>query len=759
MRLSILFFLSFIFSCGTISAQNFYDQNTIQKIEIQFTQPNWDYQLDTSKAGAEGYIMAASVTINGVYFDSVGVKYKGNSSYNPTYNKNPLHIELDGYKNQSYLGVKDIKLGNNYADPSMIREVLGYDILKNYMHCPEANFAKVYINGVYHGVYSNTESIGKKFYAKHYYSSGNTAIKCNPIVNPSSNTKSNLKYFTTGDSSNYFNFYELKSNYGWNSLRALADTVTNFQSRFSYNLDVDRVIWMLAFNNVNVNLDSYSGAFCQNYYLYKDNTNHYNTTIWDLNMCFGGFPYLGVSNSSLAQLSITNMQQMAINIHATDVYWPMINIINSNAQYKKMLVAHMRTIVTECIASGDYVTKANQFQALIDTSVQSDNFKFYTYPQFQNGLTANVSVGSYSVPGISNLMTARLAYLQGTTDFNYATPTITAVSTNTNSPAINSTVSITANVVNTNTVYLGYRTNNHQKFTRVLMYDDGTHNDGASGDNVYGTNITVSSAETEYYIFAENATAGIFSPERAEHEFYVLNTNLAQPNVGDLVINEFLAANNFGQTDENGKHEDWIELHNTTNNVLNVSGLYLSDDYTNPAKYEIPNNIIIQPNGFLTFWADEDNMNGEALHCNFKLLNSGEQIMLSNGITVLDSISFGFQGADISIARCPDGTGSFEASSTPSYNMSNCAVGINEINMELASLSAFPNPANEELTVTCSANAILPIEVLNVLGDVVLKEELHQTLKINTSTFSQGIYLIKVLNESRLGVIKIVVTH
>ena len=35
-------------------------------------------------------------------------------------------------------------------------------------------------------------------------------------------------------------------------------------------LDVDRALWMLAFNNVLVNLDSYSGAFRQNYYLYHD---------------------------------------------------------------------------------------------------------------------------------------------------------------------------------------------------------------------------------------------------------------------------------------------------------------------------------------------------------------------------------------------------------------------------------------------------------------------------------------------------------
>ena len=65
--------------------------------------------------------MADWVKINGVQFDSVAVKYKGNSSYSATSMKNPIHITLDEYKNHSYQGFKDVKLGNAYADPSMIR--------------------------------------------------------------------------------------------------------------------------------------------------------------------------------------------------------------------------------------------------------------------------------------------------------------------------------------------------------------------------------------------------------------------------------------------------------------------------------------------------------------------------------------------------------------------------------------------------------------------------------------------------------------
>ncbi len=754
MRLYLFLISCMTFLSSHLNSQTFYDINTIQKIEITFLQPNWSYQLDTAKQGADNYIMASIVKINGVVFDSVGIKYKGNSSYSPSFKKNPIHIELDQYKNQTYNGIKDIKLSNNYKDPSLIREVLGYDILKNYMHCSESNFAKVYINGVYYGVYSNTENVDKSFYSKHYYSSGNTAIKCNPIVNPSTNTKCNLKYITN-DSASYLNYYEIKSNYGWNQLVALCDTVSNYQNRIDANLDMDRVMWMLAFNNVMVNLDSYSGAFCQNYYLYKDHTKHYNPTIWDLNMCFGGFPYLGSGISSMAQLSISGLATMPINIHSTDVSWPLINIVNSNAQYKRMLVAHMRTITNEFITNNYFQTRAQQLQSIIDTSVVNDTCNFFSYSQFQNGLTQNVSVGSYSVPGISNLLTSRLSYLQGTTDFGYTTPTITAISTSDNSPTINSTVSITANVVNTNTVYLGYRNHMQDKFTRVLMYDDGNHNDGTASDNVFGATITITSGETEYYIYAENTNAGMFSPQRAEHEFYTIQSSVAQPTLGQVVINEFLAANHFGQTDENGKHEDWIELYNNTNSYLDLSGLNLTDDYTNPTKYSFPNNTIIQPNSFLTVWADEDGVNGVNLHCNFKLLDSGEEIMFSNGTTVLDSVRFGFQGADISIGRCPDGTGIFDVTTIPTYSANNCAVGIKELHSNLLSLSLYPNPANQLLFIKTDSNNELPVSILNSVGEIIYKGTIKRLTEINTSTFSQGIYFVMISSKT----LKLVVTH
>ena len=111
-------------------AQSLYDEGTVQTISITFAQSNWDALLDAEKAGADGYIMAQNVTINGISYDSVGVKYKGNSTYSSNRTKNPFHIELDTYKDQDYQGYKDIKLSNVYNDPSFVREVLSYKVLR-----------------------------------------------------------------------------------------------------------------------------------------------------------------------------------------------------------------------------------------------------------------------------------------------------------------------------------------------------------------------------------------------------------------------------------------------------------------------------------------------------------------------------------------------------------------------------------------------------------------------------------------------------
>jgi hypothetical protein len=59
----ILGLLGLVFLFSSARSQNFYDITSIQNISINFGYTNWDYRLDTAKAGSEGYIIAQSCTI------------------------------------------------------------------------------------------------------------------------------------------------------------------------------------------------------------------------------------------------------------------------------------------------------------------------------------------------------------------------------------------------------------------------------------------------------------------------------------------------------------------------------------------------------------------------------------------------------------------------------------------------------------------------------------------------------------------------
>jgi hypothetical protein len=741
-------------SFNSFSQTNLYDIGQIQQIEITFTQANWDYQLDTAKAGADGYIMASQVKVNGVVFDSVGVKYKGNSSYSVASNKNPFNISLDEFINQDYLGHSTIKLSNCYQDPSMIREVLAYKILASYMDCPKSNFAQVYINGNYIGLYSNDENIGNTFLGEKFNSTNGTQFKCNPIVTPGPTTKCNLKYINT-DSSSYFNYYELKSATGWNELVRLCDTVTNYGSSLEAIIDMDRVIWMLAYNAVTINLDSYSGVFAQNYYLYRDLNNRFVPISWDLNMAFGGFPFVGFGATSMGSLTIVNMQQLPLNIHITDPYWPLINDVFNNPTWKRMFYAHAKTIADEYFSNGVYQSMANTYQTLIDTAVQSDVNKMFTYSQFQSSLNTDITVGSYMVPGINNLITSRMSYLQGTAEFQAAAPVISGIVSTPGQPIIYDTVWVNCNMTNGTSIWLGSRDYLFGKFAKQPMFDDGLHHDGGAGDGIFGAGIFCSSTQMDYYIYAENTNAGIFSPARAEHEFYHLNVTNNIVYYKEVAFNEIMAKNDAAVMDQNGEFDDWIELYNTSNHRINLSDMYLSDNKNDKLKWRFPINASIDSHSELIVWTDGDSTQ-QGLHTNFKLAAAGDSIYISNSSGfVIDSVYFGAQSPDISYFRCPNGIGNFSYTLSYTFNQSNCPTSIGELGSE--KISVFPVPSQGSITIESKVN-INNIKIFDLTGKCVLNINIgnENNYKMELPTLNDGLYLLQINNSELVKRIQIV---
>ncbi|MEJ6582680.1 MAG: CotH kinase family protein, partial [Crocinitomicaceae bacterium] len=643
-------------SCSVFS-QSFYDESTIQTIQITFVESNWDALLDAEKAGNEDYIMAQSVTINGIMYDSVGVKYKGNSTYNAGQVKNPFHIELDTYKNHDHEGYTDIKLSNVAKDPSFIREVLGYKILRNYMDAPLSNYANVYVNGSLIGLYCSSEAVSKKFVDSRFGSKTNTFVKCNPPAGagPTTTDLPDLVYLGQ-DSTAYYAGYELKSDFGWQELIDLCDTLKNNINDVETILDVDRAIWMLAFDNMTVNLDSYIGGFQQNYYLYRDDYNRYLPVIWDLNESFGTFSMTGSGNLT----STTSKQQMSYLLHSGDALFPLVSQILSIPRYKKMYLAHCKTILEDNFEnSAQYLADGQVLQTLVSSSVQADVNKFFTYTNFtsnlNNDVTSGGGPGGTSAPGIGNLMNGRYSYIMGQSEFTAIQPSINSITLSNSAPFISEVINVTATILDENYAYLGYRSQPHAPFVKVEMFDDGFHNDGAAGDDVFGADLPIESALVEYYLYAENTAIGKFSPTNAEHEFYTI---IATPfTIGDVVINEFMASNATMVTDQNGDFDDWIEIYNKGNQTIDISGYHLSDNADTLDIFTFPASTTIPANSYIVVWADKD-LSQSGFHADFKLGSSGESIYLSDGsMTILDEVTFSSQTTDLSYGRYPNGTG------------------------------------------------------------------------------------------------------
>jgi len=104
-----------------------------------------------------------------------------------------------------------------------------------------------------------------------------------------------------------------------------------------------------------------------------------------------------------------------------------------------------------------------------------------------------------------------------------------------------------------------------------------------------------------------------------------------------LRINEFLANNVNGLTDEDGDHSDWIEIYNLSSQAVELSGWSLTDEKNLPEKWVFPD-VQIEKFSYLLIYASGKNRKtpGKNLHTNFKLSGSGDYLALVNpaGITV-----------------------------------------------------------------------------------------------------------------------------
>ena len=241
-----------------------------------------------------------------------------------------------------------------------------------------------------------------------------------------------------------------------------------------------------------------------------------------------------------------------------------------------------------------------------------------------------------------------------------------------------------------------------------------------------------------------------------------------------LFINEIMAINDSTISDESGEFDDWFEIYNPEEYPVRLEGFYFSDKKDNLTKWQFPaSDIEILPSEHIIIWCDEDQEQGIS-HTNFKLSGSGEflAIVAPDGVTIVDSISFQQQQADISYGRTTDGGEEWNFFDSPTPGETNQLLSIDQENyipQSVSIISAYPNPFNPNCTINFQASqrSEVTIQVYNLAGQLVLnRTQKIESIGLNKWVWNgtsdtgnrvgSGIYLLQISDGISSSLVKII---
>ncbi|MFZ1688195.1 MAG: CotH kinase family protein, partial [Flavobacteriales bacterium] len=680
---------------GDQASSGFYAEDTVKAVQLTFLQSNYWTLLENNYASQTP--IPALLSYDGLSYTDVGVRFKGETSYfmlPPGSEKMSFDVDMNQYSAQDIDGYESLNFNNSFQDNSFMREVVFCHLIRRHVPAAKANYIKLSINGENWGLYPNVQGLSSEFLAEWYYSNnGDRWRAARPDgqgMGQWGDGTAALNYLGP-DTTDYQTYYTLQNSHTtnpWTNLVNACDALNNTPSAQLYDslkqyMNVDRVLWNLAVETAFSDDDSYIHKGKNDYSLYFEPESGLLTTH-------------EIDGNSV--LSTNNLNWSAF-YHETDANYPLMNKLYAVPQLRQRYLAHLRTVIADCMDQTTVSQVISDFQTMVDTIVQNDPKKLMTYAQFTAGTT-----------GLLNNFNTRRNNLNNNSEVAQAGPVVGTVDhevgagLNTD-PDANEAVDVRATVTSTNGVYavaLYWSPALYGNFQKATMFDDGAHNDGSSGDGVYGAQIPPHSGGVfvRYYIeAAANNTAHTvsYAPPGAEHDVYFYQHLFPQAVPTGVVINEVMADNAMTAQDENSQYEDWIELHNNTGTQVDMSLWFISDSPYEPYKWRMPVGTSIPANGYLIIWADEDEGQGD-LHTNYKLSDSGEQVLLFTDDSLLvDQTQWTDLSEDMGWARIPNGTGPFVMQG-PTFATNNESVGVQEVGGG-ALIALSPNPTAGMFTV------------------------------------------------------------
>ncbi|MEZ5173191.1 MAG: CotH kinase family protein [Bacteroidia bacterium] len=370
---------------GKSGPEGFYDSTIIRSLYLDFSQSNYWSQLTANYQTRTP--IPATLTIDGVVMDSVGVGFKGNTSYMSTgqSQKKSFSIKTDEYiDGQDFMGYSNYNLNNAAGDPSFLREVFYLHQIRKHVPAAKANFVHLYLNNQDWGIYPNIQQLNKDFLEQWFFSNdgANFRATVRSTGGPGGPGGGGGGWgdgtaafnYLGNDTATYQQYYTLISSDiedGWQRLITACNMLNNTPSAdlktvLPQYFDIDRVLWFLASEIAFSDDDSYVMKGKMDYYAYFDPETE-------------RFTPIEFDGNSVMESSALNWSPF---YHADNVNYPLLNIILNVPEWRQRYLAHLRTIISEELNPTQTALMLDNYKTQINDLVNADPKKLYTYAQF-----------------------------------------------------------------------------------------------------------------------------------------------------------------------------------------------------------------------------------------------------------------------------------------------------------------------------------------------------------------------------------------